>query len=90
MICISALQAGAAGWNWYMLVNRDNWYQSPINEWGRTKPGLFSAFQQITSLFNKVDPTTLKRLTQTAITFDPLQRATDRPGQHQQFLCRRY
>jgi hypothetical protein len=82
LICISALQAGAAGWNWYMLVNRDNWYQSPINEWGRIKPGLFNAFQQITTLFNELDPTTLNRLTHTAVTFDPLQRATDRPGQH--------
>jgi hypothetical protein len=81
MICISALQAGAAGWNWYMLVNRDNWYQSPINEWGRTKPGVFNAFQQITTLFNDLDPTTLNRVTNVAVTFDPLQRATDRPGQ---------
>ncbi|MBK8033043.1 MAG: beta-galactosidase [Chloroflexi bacterium] len=81
LICLSALQAGAAGWNWYMLVNRDNWYQSPINEWGRTRPPLFRAFQQITALYQEVDPTTLTRLTNTAVTFDPLQRSTERPGQ---------
>ena len=35
MAVISALLGGAAGWNWYMLVDRDNWYMSPINEWGQ-------------------------------------------------------
>jgi hypothetical protein len=81
LICLSALQAGVAGWNWYMLVNRDNWYQSPINEWGRIRPGLFDVFKQITALYHEVDPTTLNRLTNTAVTFDPLQRSTERPGQ---------
>ncbi len=81
LFCFGTLLAGAAGWNWYMLVNRDNWTQSPINEWGRTRPGLFAAFQQITSLFNELDPTTLVKLTDTAVTFDPLQRSTTRPGQ---------
>lgn len=81
LICLSVLQAGVAGWNWYMLVNRDNWYQSPINEWGRTRPPLFEAFWQITALFDAVDPTTLEKVTQTAVTFDPIQRSTTRPGQ---------
>jgi hypothetical protein len=81
LICLSVLQAGVAGWNWYMLVNRDNWYQSPINEWGRTRPPLFEAFRQITALFDEVDPTTLEKVTQTAVTFDPMQRSTTRPGQ---------
>lgn len=77
----TALQGGFVGWNWYMLVNRDNWYQAPINEWGRTKPGIYEAFQQVTALYRKLDPTTLTRLTETAVTFDPLQRSTERPGQ---------
>ncbi|MBN2471519.1 MAG: beta-galactosidase [Anaerolineae bacterium] len=82
MICLAALQGGAAGWNWYMLVNRDNWYQSPINEWGRTRPELFAVFQQITRLFETVDPTTLQPAgAGAALTFDPLQRGTERPGQ---------
>ncbi len=45
VICILALQVGAVGWNWYMLVNRDNWYQSPINTWGRVCPALFGDFR---------------------------------------------
>jgi hypothetical protein len=81
MICISALLAGAAGWNWYMLANRDNWYQCPINEWGRTRPDLFKAFQQITTLFHAIDPAALVKQTQTAVTFNTLQRGTERPGQ---------
>lgn len=81
MICFSALLAGAAGWNWYMLVNRDNWYQCPINEWGRTRPDLFEAFQQITELFHKIEPASLVKLTDTAVTFNTLQRGSERPGQ---------
>jgi hypothetical protein len=81
MICLSALLAGAAGWNWYMLVNRDNWYQCPINEWGRTRPDLFEAFQQITALYHQIEPTSLTKLTQTAVTFNVLQRGTQRSGE---------
>lgn len=81
MICLSALLAGAAGWNWYMLVNRDNWYQCPINEWGRTRPDLFEAFQQVTALYHEIEPASLVKQTQVAVTFDPLQRGTERPGQ---------
>lgn len=81
MICLSALLAGAAGWNWYMLVNRDNWYQCPINEWGRTRPDLFEAFQQITALYHEIDPASLVKQTHTAVTFNTLQRGTERPGQ---------
>src|SRR5688572_7682230 len=80
MICFSALLAGAAGWNWYMLVNRDNWYQCPINEWGRTRPDLFEAFQQVTALYHRIEPASLVKLTHTALTFDVLQRGTERPG----------
>ena len=81
MICLSALLAGAAGWNWYMLVNRDNWYQCPLNEWGRTRPDLFEVFQQLTTLYHEIDPASLIKLTDTAITFNTLQRGTERPGQ---------
>ncbi|MGB8981607.1 MAG: beta-galactosidase [Anaerolineales bacterium] len=81
MICLSALLAGAAGWNWYMLVNRDNWYQCPMNEWGRTRPDLFEAFRQVTALFHEIDPASLTKLTGTAVTFNTLQRGTERPGQ---------
>lgn len=81
LICYGALLAGAAGWNWYMLVNRDNWYQSPINQWGRIRPPLFDAFKGIMALYDKLDSSTLTKITDTAATFDPLQGSTARPGQ---------
>ncbi len=80
LAALSALLAGAAGWNWYMLANRDNWTQSPINEWGRTRPDLFAAFRQIVDVYRAVDPPRLVKQTGLAVTFDPLQRATERPG----------
>ena len=81
LMCLSALLGGIAGWNWYMLVNRDNWYMSPINEWGRKRPELFTAFQQLVRLYQELDPPALTKLAQTAVTHDPLQRGTERPGQ---------
>jgi hypothetical protein len=81
LACISALLAGIQGWNWYMLANRDNWYMSPINEWGRTRPELFDAFSQMTRLFHELDPASLVKLTETAVSHHALQRGSERPGQ---------
>ncbi len=81
MAGISALSGGIAGWNWYMLVNRDNWYQSPINEWGRTRPDLFAAFKQMVSLYYEVQPYAWEKQTNTALTYNPQQRASVRPAQ---------
>jgi len=75
LFCISALLAGASGWNWYMLVNRDNWYMSPINEWGRERPELFPVFKQIVEVFKKLDPTSIARCCDIGIMVDFLQQA---------------
>lgn len=32
---LAQVARGLKGWNWYMLVTRDNWPNAPINEWGR-------------------------------------------------------
>ncbi|HEV7665257.1 MAG TPA: beta-galactosidase [Chloroflexota bacterium] len=69
---LSALQAGASGWNWYMLVNRDNWYMSPINEAGVPRPDLAPAYRELVELFRALDPPALDKLTGTAVTFDVL------------------
>jgi hypothetical protein len=79
--CLSALQAGVSGWNWYMLADRDNWYQSPVNQWGRTRPDLFDAFSDIVTAYKEIRPYELTKMTHTAATYDPLQRASVRPGQ---------
>lgn len=81
LMCLSALAAGIAGWNWYMLVNRDNWYMSPINEWGRVRPELFDDFQKLVEMFHAMDPTTTERQATVSITFNALQQAATQPGQ---------
>ncbi|HPP11645.1 MAG TPA: beta-galactosidase, partial [bacterium] len=52
----AALMArGLKGWNWYMLVNRDNWYHCPINEWGRTNE-YFPFHRQAVSAYREIEP----------------------------------
>ncbi len=75
LITLSALQGGAAGWNWYMLVNRDNWYMSPINEWGRPRAELYHVFKDLVHLYRELDPPSLEKLTNIAVTFNPIQYA---------------
>ncbi len=75
LITLSALLGGVGGWNWYMLVNRDNWYMSPINEWGRNRPELYSVFKQLVALFKEMKPYLLTHCTDIGVTFNPLQYA---------------
>jgi hypothetical protein len=75
LLAFTALAAGVQGWNWYMLVNRDNWYQSPITEQGLSKPKWAEAFRQVTTVFRQLEPATLRRQTDIAATFHPLQSA---------------
>ncbi len=75
LITLSVLMGGACGWNWYMLVNRDNWYLSPINEWGRTRPELYPVFKDLVRVFRQMDPPSLEKLSDVAITFNPIQHA---------------
>lgn len=70
LICISALQAGVVAWNWYMLVNRDNWYMSPINEYGRVRHELFPVFKRIVSLCHEMNPAECEKLVNTCVSFD--------------------
>ena len=60
---------GAVGWNWYMLVNRDNWYQAPINELGDFRLDLKPVFQELTQLYHQLKPSECVKLTNTAVTF---------------------
>jgi hypothetical protein len=75
LIGYAALQAGVSGWNWYMLVNRDNWYMSPINELGRPRPDLAPTFASLVTAFQELDPPSQEKLTDTAVTIDVLARA---------------
>lgn len=75
LAALSALAAGAHGWNWYMLVNRDNWYMSPVNEWGRAHGELARVFQDTAKIFLKLDPPRLARLTEVGVVGDAMHRA---------------
>lgn len=81
MAAVGALAGGIVGWNWYMLVNRDNWYMSPINEWGRTRPELFTTFKSIVAAFERLQPATLEHRCSLAVSIDPLQRSLVKPGE---------
>lgn len=76
LITLTALLGGAAGWNWYMLVNRDNWYMSPINEWGRVRWELYSVFKGLVGIFRRMKPHLAEKLTNIAVTLNPLQYAS--------------
>ena len=58
-----------------MLVNRDNWYMSPINEWGRVRHELYDVFKQIVKVYKEIRPPELSKLTEVAVTFNPIQHA---------------
>ncbi|MDD5671825.1 MAG: beta-galactosidase, partial [Candidatus Omnitrophica bacterium] len=75
LLALSALMGGISGWNWYMLVNRDNWYMSPINEWGRVHGELYDVFKQVVTIFRRMHPPSLSKITDVAVTFNPLQYA---------------
>jgi hypothetical protein len=43
---------GLKGWNWYMLVNRDEWYFAPINEKGEPREQFYAHFRDLVRVFN--------------------------------------
>ena len=75
LICLTAILGGVAGWNWYMLVNRDNWYMSPINEWGRKRSELYEVFKGIVRAYHTMKPQLATKMTDIGVTFNPLQYA---------------
>jgi hypothetical protein len=80
LTCLSALQAGVAGWNWYMLVARDSWYMSPITELGRFRPELAPTFAEMARVFRELDPPSLEKVTDTAASFNALERGAHLEG----------
>ncbi len=61
-VAFSLMANGLTGWNWYMLVNRDNWYNCPVNEWGRDNE-YFDAHKEIVRVAQEVKPWQLEELT---------------------------
>lgn len=77
---VSALLAGAKGWNWYMLVERDNWQDSPINARGGKRMVLFSAYRDVMAAVNDLDPASWTRVCRTAVTFSTVHYAHAKPA----------
>jgi len=48
---------------------------SPINEWGRTRPELYEVFRELVGIYRQMDPPSLKKLTDIAVTVNPIQYA---------------
>ena len=67
---LSALACGIKGFNWYMLVNRDNWQESPITEQNEIRQDIFNVFKSVSTIYNELDIPSLKRTTNVALTFD--------------------
>lgn len=71
MAGLTAIQAGIQAWNWFMLVNHDNFMMCPINEWGRKQGELFRAFQEVVRLYQEAAVPQLSRVTPLSALFDP-------------------
>lgn len=52
---LALMAYGLKGWNWYMLVNRDSRYNSPIDEWGR-KNEYYPIHKEVVEIAEKVRP----------------------------------
>ncbi|MBN1514769.1 MAG: beta-galactosidase [Phycisphaerae bacterium] len=55
LTALTALAAGVRGWNWYMLVDRDNWTGAPINERGVARSDLYAAFAEAVDHFRTLE-----------------------------------
>ena len=67
---LTVLAAGAAGWNWYMLHDRDNWYMSVLNDKGRKRLEVWSVFSRFVELERQLEPFAWSPCTETGITHD--------------------
>jgi len=77
----SALMArGLKGWNWYMLVSRDNWYCCPINEWGRTNEN-YPYHAKAVAIARKVAPWQRESLDDVGLVVDKTHRVIS-PGNY--------
>jgi len=77
---LSALLGGAKGWNWYMLAERDNWQDSPINARGGKRMGLFNAYKGVMEQVNATDPASWTRVCDTQVTFSTVHYAHGKPA----------
>jgi len=58
---LAQVARGLRGWNWYMLVTRDNWPNCPINEWGRPNE-YFGVHTEIVASAMAIEPWNLEEI----------------------------
>jgi len=51
----TALAEATAGWNWYMLANRDHWLMAPVQSTGRVRPDLGPVFTSMARVARRLD-----------------------------------
>jgi len=56
LAAFTAFAGGTAGWNWYMLVNRDNWLMAPVQSTGWVRPDLGPVFRTLARVARRLDP----------------------------------
>lgn len=66
---INILAAGAVGWNWYMLHDRDNWYMSPLNSNGRPRHELTEVIRRCLEVEKTTQPWRWQRQSNTGVTY---------------------
>ncbi len=77
LMACSAMLAGITSINWYMLVGRDNWYFTPVNERGELRPEVAEAVMGVNRLWGAADPAGLEKLCSAAVVVDAEQIGTD-------------
>jgi beta-galactosidase len=58
---LALLLTGMRAWNWYMLVEREHWYGSPIDRHGGIRPARAAMYRKVTSLLPRLDWWSLQR-----------------------------
>ncbi len=73
----SALLAGIHAFNWYMLVERDNWYFSPIDATGRPRADVAPTVRALHTALSEDDISSMTKVTDLAVALTCEQIATD-------------
>lgn len=64
---LAAMLAGAQGWSWYMFVEREEWYFSPINERGEIRNHYWRHFRDLVKMWHELDWTAYENVTRCSL-----------------------
>jgi len=69
-MALLAMLFGLKAWNWYMLVNRDEWYFSPINEKGEPREDYYCHFKTLVKAYKEIDWPSFENCSKIALVWD--------------------